>query len=261
MSVKNIFPLFGFLVWILASCTTPVSSLSYLQHDGEKEVVFRSETPDVYRIKVNDNLYIRVVGEDEQITNFLNLSGRQGNMGGSSGMNTFDFITYVVDADGVISMPQIGRVKVEGLTIREVEDILTPKVNEQVENTSVVVRVVNRRVSVLGEVNSPGSHQMLKYNQTIFETIAMAGDLSDYGNRRNVKLIRETAEGQVIATLDLTNPSLMTSPYYYTLPNDVLYVEPRDKLYGTKTLPYTGPVLPILSIVSSALAIALFFIK
>lgn len=261
MSTLKTTILLSISVFVFVSCTTPVSTLSYLENlENNETMVAQTEIPE-YQIGQNDNLYIRVIGEDELLTAFLNITNSRGGANFGNGTSTLDFVTYVVDADGFISMPQIGRVKVEGLTIREVEDKLTPKVNELIENTSVIVRVVNRKVSVLGEVHSPGQHQMVKYNQTIFETLAMAGDLTDYGNRKNIKLIRETKEGKIVAKLNLNDASLLMSPYYYILPDDVIYVEPRDKLYGTKTLPYTGPVIPILSVISSALAIGLFFIK
>ncbi len=246
------------LLAVLASaCTTPVKNLAYLHNPTPDFVYDNGPEPGEYRVKSNDNLYIRVIGEDELMTAFLNITG-QGNAGYSGsgyGQNTIDFITYIVDEGGTISMPQIGRVHVEGKTIREIEEMLNPLIHKYVANSSVIVRVVNRTVSVLGEVNSPGAYNMLKYRQSIFESIGMAGDLTDYGNRHNVKLVRDVNQGKQIVVLDLTRPELVTSPYYYIMPGDVIYVEPRSKLYGTKTLPFTGPLPAFMSIISSALAL------
>jgi len=241
------------------SCSTPLKNLGYL-HKVQPDLLYQDgPAPQEYRVQPNDNLYIRIIGEDELMTAFLNITSTGNNsMMYGSGTNALEFITYIVSESGTISMPQFGEVPVAGLTIREIEKKLTPEVNKLVSNTSVIVRVVNRMVTVLGEVKGPGTYPMLKYRQTIFETLGMAGDLTDFGNRKNIKLIRETDQGKFIAQLDLTDPSIINSTYYYVLPSDVIYIEPRDKLYGTKTLPFTGPLPAILSLISSA--IAMFFI-
>jgi len=250
------------LVALLPACTTSVKNLAYLHNPGT-EVYRGGPEPGEYRVKSNDNLYIRVIGEDELMTAFLNITGQGSGMnmgyGGGYGQNYMDFITYIVDEGGTISMPQIGRVEVEGKTIKEIEEMLNPLVHKHVANASVIVRVVNRTVSVLGEVKTPGAFSMMKYRQSIFESIGMAGDLTDFGNRHNVKLVRDTEEGKQIAQLDLSDPNLVTSPYYYVMPGDVIYVEPRSKLYGTKTLPYTGPLPSIISVIASAIALFIAF--
>ncbi len=251
-----------FLAAVLPACTTSVKNLSYLHKPNVSEVYETEVTPMEYRVKPNDNLYIRVIGEDELMTAFLNITGPGiggGGYGGSYGQSYIDFITYIVDEGGTISMPQIGRVKVEGLTIREIEERLTPEVNKYVANTSVIVRVVNRTVTVLGEVGAPGTYNMLKYRQSIFESLGMAGDLTDFGNRHKVRLVRDGKFGKQIVELDLTNPNIVTSPFYYMMPGDVVYVEPRSKLYGTKSLPFLGPLPAILSVLSSAIALYALF--
>lgn len=250
--------LFFFVLGVLIqSCSTPVSSLGYLYNVPSDLTYKNGPVPSEYRIRKNDNLYIKVVGEDELVTAYLNITGSM-NMNMGSGMNNvnMDFITYIVNSEGTITMPQLGRINVEGKTVTEIEDILNPLVTEQVANTSVIVRVVNRTISVLGEVNAPGAYQMLKNNQTIFESLAMAGDLTDFGNRKNIKLVRETENGKYIAQLDLTDPSLIASPYYYILPSDVIYVEPRDNVFGKKTMPYGGQFTTFISIISSAITLA-----
>jgi polysaccharide export outer membrane protein len=240
---------------LLPGCLTRVKNLAYLRKPQLGSLYINEFTPLEYKVKSNDNLYIRVIGEDELMTAFLNITtqGNTGNMG--YGQNMMDFVTYIVDESGTISMPQIGRIHVEGLTIREIEEILNPKVNSFVTNTSVIVRVVNRTVTVLGEVKAPGTFNMLKYRQSIFESIGMAGDLTDYGNRKNVKLIREAKNGKQIVTLNLSDPQLVTSPWYYVQPGDIIYVEPRNTLYGTKSMSFMGPLPTFLSVFSTIIAL------
>ena len=94
-----------------------------------------------------------------------------------------------------------------------------------------------------------------KNKLTIFEALGTAGDVTDWGNRQNVKLIRETTEDKYIAELDLTNPELINSPYYYVLPHDVIYVEHRTRVYGAKNLSYTTPISISISVITLGLLI------
>src|SRR5690606_6518012 len=112
-----------------------------------------------------------------------------------------------------------------------------------------------RSITVLGEVGNPGQLTMTKSRITIFETLGLAGDITDYGNRKNVKLIRELPEGKMIVELDLTDPDLVHSPYYYVLPHDIVYVENRNRIFGAKGLGYTAPISVTASIISLGLLI------
>ena len=138
---------------------------------------------------------------------------------------------YLVDNDGYINFPVVGRLKVSGLTKSECESLLLDKIRPymaETENPVVTVRMSSYSVSVLGEVNRPGSFQVGREKITILEALAQAGDLTIYGVRNKVKLIREDATGKKeIHTLDLTNANIVNSPYYYLQQNDIVYVEPN----------------------------------
>ena len=138
---------------------------------------------------------------------------------------------YLVDNDGYINFPVIGRLKVSGLTKSECESLILDKVRPymaETENPVVTVRMSSYSVSVLGEVARPGSFQVGREKITILEALAQAGDLTIYGVRNKVKLIREDATGKKeIHTLDLTNANIVNSPYYYLQQNDIVYVEPN----------------------------------
>ena len=138
---------------------------------------------------------------------------------------------YLVDNDGYINFPVVGRLKVSGLTKSECENLLLDKIRPymaETENPVVTVRMSSYSVSVLGEVARPGSFQVGREKITILEALAQAGDLTIYGVRNKVKLIREDATGKKeIHTLDLTNANIVNSPYYYLQQNDIVYVEPN----------------------------------
>lgn len=138
---------------------------------------------------------------------------------------------YLVDNDGYINFPIVGRLKVGGLTKSEAETLVTEKIRPYLaesENPVVTVTMASYSVSVLGEVARPGSFQVSREKITIFEALAQAGDLTIYGVRDRVKLIREDATGKKsIVTLNLNDANIVNSPYYYLQQNDVIYVEPN----------------------------------
>ena len=147
----------------------------------------------------------------------------------SSGGGTL--MPYLVDNDGYINFPVVGRLKVSGLTKSECENLILDKIRPymaETENPVVTVRMSSYSVSVLGEVTRPGSFQVGREKITILEALAQAGDLTIYGVRNKVKLIREDATGKKeIHTMDLTDANIVNSPYYYLQQNDIVYVEPN----------------------------------
>ena len=136
---------------------------------------------------------------------------------------------YLVDNNGEIDFPVIGTLKVSGLTKNEAEDMIREKLKPYLKEEPIVtVRMVNYKISVLGEVTRPGTFTISNEKVNVLEALAMAGDMTIYGIRDNVKLIREEMDGKrEIITLDLNNADIVTSPYYYLRQNDILYVVPN----------------------------------
>lgn len=133
---------------------------------------------------------------------------------------------YIVNDSGMVNIPVIGKVKVVGYTLTEIQTILEKIVREQVSDATIVVKLISYRVTILGEVRSPGMHYMFNERFTLLEALGMAGDLSEYGNRKNIKLMRPKEGGMEIVHLDLTDEDLLKSSYFYLKPNDVVYVAP-----------------------------------
>ena len=244
------------VLWLLSSCSTPLQKLTYLNGIQPDQTYQNGPAPAEYRIRPNDQLFIQVISDDPVNAAFLNLvvpGSTSGSMGNST--NSMELITFLVDDAGKISYPQFGDILVEGKTVAEVRDIIQKKVEAYLESASVFVKLVNRNITILGEVSQPGQKVMVKNQLTIFEALGAAGDITDYGNRQNVKLIRELPTGKYIAQLDLTNPNLIDSPYYYVLPHDIIYVEHSTKVYGAKNLSYAAPISITASIISIGLLI------
>lgn len=209
----------------LASCVTQ-RKLPYLQGDGystQKPTEVNNVRP-AYRLQVGDVLSIRVQSVQPVLSDIFNVPGPQTMASGDP--STLYLTGYPVDDNGTINLPTVGRVKVTGLSLEQTQTLLQQKVTAYVRDANVLVKLLSFKVTVLGEVRQPGRYFIYNSQATVLEALGMAGDLTEFGNRENVKLIRQTAKGSEVVLLNLTDAKLLQSPYYYMLPNDALYVEP-----------------------------------
>lgn len=217
-----------FLLLLLVALQSCVSKkeIVYLR-DYQNQTVTKNLQNYEPVIQRDDVLFIQIVTTDPATAATFNLG-----MGGEqmSVMNLAqgaEPFTYMVAADGTIDMPTLGKVKVEGLTKTQCRNVLEEKLTPFLKNPIINIRTINFRVSVLGEVNRPGIVTKNSDRMTILEALAGAGDLTIYGKRTNILLVREINGVQTTFTIDLTNSNFMQSPFYYLQNNDVLYVEPR----------------------------------
>ena len=229
----------------LTSCTAP-KNVAYIKNS---DYVDLSKSAFLYdaRIMPKDVLTITVNTVNPEASAPFNLivstALNTGQVGQSLGTSRA-LQTYLVSNDGSIEFPVLGTLQVGGLTKQECEkmihDKLRPYLNAK-ENPVVTVRMANYKISVLGEVNRPGMFTVGNEKINIFEALAQAGDLTIYGVRDNVKLIRESADGKKeVHTIVLNDANLISSPYYYLQQNDIIYVEPnkvkaRNSTVGTTT--------------------------
>ena len=136
--------------------------------------------------------------------------------------------TYLVDSDGNIKFPVLGKVHVAGLTKQQVSDLLQEKVSVYVSDAMVNVQIVNYKITVMGEVSRPGAITVKNDRISILDAIGQVGDLTINANRNNILVIRDNNGEKKFARLDITDPAIFTSPYFYLRQNDVVYVEPND---------------------------------
>lgn len=204
--------------------------LSYMQDlNGSKEgVIARSD----YRVKLqpDDELAIFVTSEIPEATAGYNLPPSspviRPNGNEASGLNMH---TYVIDRSGDINFPILGDVHVEGMTVDEVRKMLTERIGQTVKDPIVKVRLVNFKVNVMGEVRAPGSVSVTTERFSLLDALAAAGDLTEYGNRENITVLRELADGQIAYShLNLRDSKITESPYFYMQQNDVVLVEPNS---------------------------------
>lgn len=216
----------------LAGCTS-YRNVPYLQ-DIETVNNYGKEIP-LYDAKImpKDLLSITVNTTDPQAAAPFNLTVQTPLNAAQTNIYTTSSPSlqqYLVNNEGEIDFPVLGRLKVGGLTKNEAESLIREKLQPYLKETPIVtVRMANYKISVLGEVARPGSFTVSNEKVNVLEALAMAGDMTVYGVRTNVKLIREDAEGKrEIIPLDLTKSDLVLSPYFYLRQNDILYVTPNE---------------------------------
>ncbi len=170
---------------------------------------------------------------------------------------------YQVDSTGNIEMPIIGIIKVAGLSKEQLQTELVKRLAENVKNPSVLIRFLQYNINVLGEVRSPGTKNFYTDKVTIIDALSAAGDLTDYGKRENIMVIREEDGQKNVHTVDLRNREIFQSPVYILQPNDIVYVSPnRNKLKNLNVDPdvqrKTGIFLTIFSVALSVISLVVF---
>lgn len=227
MNIRSI--VFYLLIVLATSSCTSYRNVPYLQNP---EVVndFMEKLP-MYdaRIMPKDLLVITVNTSDPMTAAPFNLIVQSSINATITATTQPTLQQYLVDNEGTIDFPVVGRLKVGSLTKREAEDLIRTALKPYLKETPIVtVRMVNYKISVLGEVARPGSFTISNEKVNVLEALAMAGDMTIYGVRDDVKLIRENSEGKKeIYNLNLNNAGIVTSPYYYLQQNDIIYVTPN----------------------------------
>ena len=245
LCTKVIFLLF--ILTISGSCVS-VKKLSYFNDINEvSEPTINPRGPTL--IRPFDRLYVQVLSIDEK-TNLLFKSNEFGGGNSSASM-----MGYLVDEAGDIYYPIIGKIAVAGLTTVEASIKVEKALGEYVPNASVIIKLIDNSVTVMGEVQRQGVYSFNKDKLNIYEAIALGGGLTKYGNRKNVILIRQEGGKLVHHVLDLSSSAISGKDYFYILSNDVVVVEPMKNLsytYGNNTYSL------ILSSISAIITILLF---
>lgn len=215
-------------VILLTGCRS-TNHLSYLQNATYTEGHLPASD---YMVKIApaDELEIVVTSTVPTATVEFNLPATNASYvsGTSSIISSSAQQTYIVDSDGDITFPILGRIHVAGLTTQQLRTALTDSISKRVEDPQVRVRLLNFKVNVMGEVRNPHMVGVNSERFSIFDALAAAGDMTEYGRRDYVTVIREQGDSVVYAHLDLRDAAITSSPYYYLRQNDVVIVEPNN---------------------------------
>lgn len=219
MKINHRFVVLKFMVLILSgilftSCV-PRERIVYFQSDIDSIEELAGQYSAI--IQPDDLLAITVFGRDMEATRIFN---QESNVGGAQ--------TYLVDEEGYIEFPFLGKVKLAGLTRNEAIQYMKGLLSEQIIDAGVSIAILNFRITILGEVGSPGTYTLENEKVTLLEALGMAGDLTINGLRDSVLVIRDEGGKRNFYRVNLLSDEVFTSPVYYLVQNDVVYVEPNQ---------------------------------
>lgn len=211
MFIKKII-LFFLVLISFASCYT-YKSVGLMQEKNVTLPKYDSVEYKDYRIRVNDEIIYRLITDDETISQLIS-SGEN--------MSQNNILSYRVMQDGTIDLPFVKTIPVEGLTLAEATEEVERRFKEIIPDATIKL-TINRTFTVIGEISS-GVYTIYKEKMTIYQALAMTGDIMQSGDRKHVKIIRETNEGNQVLEFDIRPASIIKSEYYYVYPNDIIYV-------------------------------------
>ncbi|MHA7842933.1 MAG: polysaccharide biosynthesis/export family protein [Winogradskyella sp.] len=246
-------------ILILTSCGSRKNIVYFQDEPIEDGVLVSEPKPIIY--KPDDILTINVSALDPDTVKPFNLqvvSNNDSNLLNAGGQQQFQ--SYLIDYDGNIDFPVLGKLKVAGLNRTELTSMLVEKISEYANNPIVNVRLSNFTITILGEVRNPGTFTIQDERITVLEALGLADDLTIFGKRKNVLLIREVDGKKKFAKIDLTSVNAVNSPVYYLQQNDVIYIEPNNARIRSSTYNQNNSVL-ISAIGTLTTIIAVFLVR
>ena len=220
---------------LLFSCRTTHNQITYFQ-DTEEQLHTQIKATASYETKImaDDLLSITVSSINPTSVAIFNLPlTSYMNLGESTMVTDAPVLqSYLVDSDGTINFPVLGKIHIAGMTRGEMAEFLREKISAYAKDPLVTIKILNFKITILGEVAAPGTKKVSNERVSILDAIGMAGDLTIYGERTNVLLFRDNGIERETYRFDLTSSDIFTSPYFYLQQNDVIYVEPNDARKG-----------------------------
>ncbi len=226
----NLFAIVTCLLLFLGSCSVPKNVTYFQGIDNltaeQKEMMYQNYSS---KICPDDRLSITVTAWDPTVVTPFNPPVYAYAKEGEEKVQPAEQLqTYLVDKEGNIIFPVLGKVHLAGLSKQEANETLRKEIENYVKDVNVNVQIVNYKVTMMGEIARPGAVTVSNDRLTILEAIGRVGDCTINANRTNVLVIRDNNGQKEFGRIDLTNPSVFSSPYYYLRQNDVVYVEPND---------------------------------
>ncbi|MBQ9255078.1 MAG: polysaccharide export protein [Bacteroidales bacterium] len=247
------------LLGLFTSCTKQ-KNLIYFQTDKLKTPPMQvyeypngqtNDSPD-YLLQEHDMLYVQIYSTvDDEAAKLFGSTNSTSNYYSQAESNVY-LSAYEINADGNISIPTIGEVKVADLTVEQAKDLIQKKAEEYTSNVTVICKMVTFRIRVTGEVNKPGIYTFYQPAVDIYDALISAGDLTYDGDRSKVRIIRKTNTEDIVYTLDIRKTSVMRDKKYYLRPGDIVYVQPNKKTKALTTINHPlSTISYALSVVSS----------
>lgn len=251
--------------FLLSSCKTK-HDVVYFQNAKNFETIVDTDTFRT-KLKIGDiiSIYVSVLTTTTPEGTIIDPARpynivRAGSGGNGNGGGNSNFVDYLIDVDGNIDFPVLGKIKLVGLTIEEAKDVLKEKFSkgELLKDPIIIMRVLNFRITVAGEVRTPGVYPVTGERVSILEALGMAGDLTIKGRRDNILVVRDFNGTKTYTRIDLTNKEVFNSPVYYLTQNDYVYVEPNNSAVSFAS--GDSRISTIITITSFLVTTALIFV-
>ncbi len=243
------------IVFLMTSCGSN-KDIVYFQDNVSYETLVNKNNF-VPKFKVDDEISIFVSTLNPEASIPFNLFRRVGESGAGGG--DASQVNYLVDQKGEIDFPVVGKIKIEGLSSEELRQLLQKELSDYLKDPIINIRLQNFTVTLLGEVNRPGTYQVIGEQITILEALGLAGDMTIKGLRDNVMVIRDFNGTKVYNRIDLRTKKAMDSPVYYLTQNDVVYIQPNGSAVSESSL--DNRITVGLSILSLLVTTTLFLIR
>ena len=212
------------LLLIIQGCT-PANKITYLNDSqlGEWDV---SPMPPKHHLEIGDVILVRVISRNAESNSLFNLETNTNSSNRNLTAANMYLNGFTISQEGTIDIPNVGDVFVLNQTLAEAEKTISLKAEEFLINPFVIVKLANFQFTVIGEINTPGNYPVYKEGLTIYDAIAIAGGVNDYGNLKKIKIIRSEKNKKQVYNIDLTSSKILTSDFFYLRNNDLIYVQP-----------------------------------
>ncbi|OQA99121.1 MAG: Polysaccharide biosynthesis/export protein [Bacteroidetes bacterium ADurb.Bin217] len=241
-----VFLIFITVITFFSGCTSN-KNLVYLENlpQGTEKISTSKQTLE-YTLQKGDIVYVKILSINKELNELFNIENSN-NQNAYINETSINLKGFTIDNDGYIRLPVIDTVKIEGLQAYEAERVVQTKVNEYFKNATVVLKPLNTKISILGEVNRPGQFVIYRNNINILEAIAMAGDVNQFADKKKILIIRTINNTTTTYRVDLTDKNVLSNKDFYLMPNDIVIVEPLNlKSFRVNT--------PTISIILSGVA-------
>jgi len=244
-----------FFSLLLFSCSSK-KDVIYYQDIDNKEFSSLESINSHPRIQINDILNISTAAlNPESVLPFSFNTGESSSVQPRQ-VELLKLTGYLVNSDGEINFPQLGKIEVEGKTTQEIQSLLEDKLSLYIKNPTVNVRILNFKFTIQGEIRQPGTYEIIEENMTLPQALGLAGDLTINGRRDNIMIYRQEGGQREVKRIDLTQSDWMNSDYFFIKPNDIIYVEPNNpKVKSAGFVGNVGTLLSIVSIIFSAVVL------
>jgi len=256
-NIKEKVGFFCLCTFLLCSCGSPkkVLYLQDIEQFSEQGITQKYEV----NVQEDDLLSIIVSSKDKELTEPFNLRKFEN----VTNINNDNELGFLVDINGDIDYPILGKIHAAGLTRLQLQELIKKKLieNNLIKDPIVTIQFLNFKVSVIGEVNKPGSFKISGDRINLFEALSMAGDLTIYGNRERVGIIREQNNERVVSFIDIRTSQIFNSDYYYLQQNDIIYVEPNNIRAQQSGINQNMSVSAIVSVLSLLTSVSILIFK